>query len=87
MASFGQIRSLADAGQVATQYVDLNGEPTMEYPHNPNGSRFAVEGITSPDGRVLGKMGHNERLTPGLAVNIPDLREPELFRGGVNYFR
>jgi len=87
MASFGQIRSLADAGQVASQYVDLNGEPTMEYPYNPNGSRFAVEGITSPDGRVLGKMGHNERLTPGLAVNIPDLREPQLFRGGVNYFR
>ena len=87
MATNEQIHELAGRGQLASQYVDMQGNPTMAYPHNPNGSRFAVEGISSPDGRILGKMGHNERLNTHIAANIPNLKEPGLFAGGVNYFR
>lgn len=65
------IRQLADAGQIATQYVDLSGEPTYDIRFNPNGSYEAVEGITSPDGRVFGKMGHSERTGAGLYRNVP----------------
>ncbi|MBN1196540.1 MAG: phosphoribosylformylglycinamidine synthase, partial [Candidatus Aminicenantes bacterium] len=82
-----QLQALALAGQLATQYVDMEGRPTMDYPHNPNGSILAIEGISSPDGRILGKMGHSERLGPWTARNIPGIIEPALFAGGVSYFR
>ena len=82
-----RIHQLAQSGQLAAQYVDMSGHPTMEYPHNPNGSFCAVEAVSSPDGRILGKMGHNERLVSGVARNIPDITAAELFGGGVDYFR
>ncbi len=79
-------QSLAANGQIATQYVDLSGEPTYDVQFNPNGSYMAVEGITSPDGRVLGKMGHSERLTPGLYQNVPGEYDMKLFQSAVKYF-
>ena len=78
---------LAANGQIATQYVDLNGEPTMDTAFNPNGSLFAIEGITSPDGRVLGKMGHSERWRGGLYKNIPGEYDMKLFASAVKYFK
>ena len=72
---------------MATQYVDLQGNPTMEMPFNPNGSLYAIEGITSPDGRVLGKMGHSERFIPGLFKNIYGEKDQKIFVSGVNYFK
>ena len=83
----GLLRALAETGQIATQYADLSGVPTMEMPHNPNGSVWAVEGITSPDGRVLGKMGHSERIGAGLYRNVPGNYDMGLFRSAVRYFR
>ena len=74
-------------GQVATQYVDASGAPSMDLDVNPNGSLLAIEGITSPDGRVFGKMGHSERSGAGLYKNVPgDLYQP-IFESGVKYFR
>ncbi len=81
------IRHLAENGQIATQYVDLSGEASMDMRFNPNGSYFAVEGITSPDGRVLGKMGHTERSGENLYKNVPGNKYQPLFEGGVDYFR
>ena len=81
-----EIQSLFRAGQVATQYVDDEGQPTMNMPFNPNGSLYAVEGLLSPDGRVLGKMGHSERYVPGLFKNVPGEKDQMLFRSGVEYF-
>ena len=78
---------LAANGQIATQYVDLNGEPTMDTAFNPNGSIFAIEGITSPDGRVLGKMGHSERWQSGLYRNVPGEYDMKLFQSAVKYFK
>ena len=78
---------LAANGQIATQYVDLNGEPTMDTAFNPNGSIFAIEGITSPDGRVLGKMGHSERWQQGLYRNVPGEYDMKLFLSAVKYFK
>ena len=78
---------LAANGQIATQYVDLNGEPTMDTAFNPNGSIFAIEGITSPDGRVLGKMGHSERWQQGLYRNVPGEYDMKLFQSAVKYFK
>ena len=83
----GLLRALAENGQIATQYADLTGAPTMDMPHNPNGSVWAVEGITSPDGRVLGKMGHSERIGDGLYQNVPGSYDMGLFRSAVRYFR
>ena len=80
------IKQLIANGQVATQYVDLNGEPTMDVAYNPNSSMYAIEGIISPDGRVLGKMGHTERLTDNVAKNVAGNKEQLLFKGGVDYF-
>ncbi len=80
-------KQLFECGQVAFQYVDLSGEVTAEAPHNPNGSSFAIEGITSPDGRILGKMGHTERYEENLMKNIWGNREQPLFENAVNYFR
>ena len=81
------IRELAAKGQIATQYVDLSGQATMDRRLNPNASLFAVEGITSPDGRVLGKIGHTERSGPDLYKNIPGNLYQPLFEGGMDYFR
>ena len=74
-------------GQVALQYVDPNGNPSMDEDWNPNGSVMCIEGITSPDGRVLGKMGHNERCWKNVAVNIYGEQDMKLFESGVAYFR
>ena len=78
---------LALNGQIATQYVDLKGEPTMDDAFNPNGSLFAIEGITSPDGRVLGKMGHSERIGKGLYKNVPGEYNIRMFEAAVKYFK
>lgn len=85
-ASEAEIKRLFDNGQVATQYVDHNGFPTMKMPYNPNGSLYAIEGITSPDGRVFGKMGHSERFVPGLMKNIAGNKDQKIFLSGVKYF-
>ena len=74
-------------GQVATQYVDLDGNPTMDEEYNMNGSYRAIEGITSPDGRVFGKMGHSERRSKGSAMNIFGNDDQQLFESGVTYFK
>ena len=74
-------------GQVATQYVDMNGKPTMDEYYNVNGSYYAIEGITSPDGRVLGKMGHSERIGQAVAVNIYGDQNQRIFESGVSYFK
>ncbi len=81
------IRQLDQNGQIATQYVDLSGEPTMDTAFNPNGSLYAIEGITSPDGRVFGKMGHTERIGKHLYRNIPGQFEMGMFRSAVKYFK
>ena len=78
---------LAANGQIATQYVDLEGNPTMDAAFNPNGSLFAIEGITSPDGRVFGKMGHTERAVAGLYKNVPGNYDMGIFRSAVKYFK
>ena len=80
------LKKLAANGQIATQYVDLNGAPTMDVDFNPNGSVWAIEGITSPDGRVLGKMGHSERIGNGLYKNVPGNYELHLFESAKDYF-
>ena len=74
-------------GQVATRYVDLQGVPTMEEPYNMNGSYMAIEGITSPDGRVLGKMAHSERRREGTYLNIYGDQDQRIFESGVEYFK
>ena len=74
-------------GQVATQYVDLDGKPAADIPFNPNGSVCAIEGITSPDGRVFGKMGHTERKGDNLYFNVPGCKDPQIFEAGVEYFK
>ena len=78
---------LREQGQIATQYVDLDGAPTMDAAFNPNGSAWAIEGLTSPDGRVLGKMGHSERIGPSLYRNVPGVYDMGLFRSAARYFR
>ena len=80
-------KQLAANGQIATQYVDLKGEPTMDTAFNPNGSLFAIEGITSPDGRVLGKMGHSERIGKDLYRNVPGNYDIRMFEAAVKYFK
>ncbi len=81
------VRSLAENGQIATQYVDLSGNATADIRFNPNGSMLAIEGILSPDGRVLGKMGHSERWQPGLYKNVPGEFDMQLFTSMVEYFK
>ena len=81
------IANLRRNGQIATQYVDFKGEPSMDMPFNPNGSVNAIEGITSPDGRVLGKMGHSERIGGSVAMNVPGNQDQQLFEAGVRYFK
>lgn len=87
IASEALIRELAENGQIITQYVDLDGNVTDEIQYNPNGSYFAIEGITSPDGRVLGKMGHSERIGENLYKNVPGDFDMGMFRAAVEYFR
>ncbi|GMQ55640.1 phosphoribosylformylglycinamidine synthase [Vallitalea sediminicola] len=77
---------LFDNGQVATQYVDFDGNPSMDIRFNPNGSLYAIEGITSPDGRVLGKMGHSERIGTNVSNNIIGKKDQLIFKSGVEYF-
>ena len=81
------IKKLIANGQIATQYVNLDGEVCDDMPFNPNGSVCAVEGITSPDGRVLGKMGHCERKGDNLYANVPGEKDMKLFESGVAYFK
>ena len=81
------IKQLIRNGQIATQYVDLDENPTNDVQFNPNGSFYAVEGITSPDGRIFGKMGHTERAGYGLYKNVPGRYELDMFRSAVKYFR
>ena len=87
LASEELVRQLAERGQIATQYVDLAGNPTSDIHYNPNNSVWAIEGITSPDGRVFGKMGHSERTGPGLYRNVPGDYDMKLFRAAVEYFQ
>ncbi|MBR1591913.1 MAG: phosphoribosylformylglycinamidine synthase [Ruminococcus sp.] len=81
------IQRLANNGQIATQYVDLKGHPTMDIRYNPNTSMEAVEGITSPDGRVLGKMGHSERKGSYICKNVPGEKDQRIFESGTAYFK
>ncbi|WP_196598567.1 phosphoribosylformylglycinamidine synthase [Pectinatus frisingensis] len=81
------ISGLRKKGQIATQYVDHEGNASMDINYNPNGSIDAIEGITSPDGRIFGKMGHSERITNDLAINIPGEKNQLLFESGVAYYR
>lgn len=81
------IECLAANGQVATQYVDDKGVPTMDIRYNPNGSFAAIEGITSPDGRIFGKMGHSERYNDNLYRNVPGEKNQFLFESAVDYFK
>jgi phosphoribosylformylglycinamidine synthase len=85
-ASGGLVKRLAEKGQVATQYVGLDGLPTGDLRFNPNGSVFAVEGLSSPDGRVLGKMGHSERIGSNLYKNVLGEKDQRIFSSGVKYF-
>ena len=87
VASEQLVKQLAENGQIATQYVDLEGNPTEDYRFNPNGSIDAIEGITSPDGRIFGKMGHSERYTNGLYLNVDGDKDQKMFAGAVSYFR
>lgn len=87
VASKEWCEKLFENGQVATQYVDMNGNPTMDEYYNVNGSYYAIEGITSPDGRVLGKMGHSERTGRAVAVNIYGDQNQKIFESGVDYFK
>ena len=81
------IKELVENDQIATQYVDLEGNVAINMPYNPNGSSLAIEGITSRDGRILGKMGHSERIGENLYKNIPGEFDQKLFKSGVDYFR
>jgi phosphoribosylformylglycinamidine synthase len=81
------IKKLFENGQVATQYVDLDGAPSMNEVYNPNGSYYAIEGITSPDGRILGKMSHSERKGTAVAINIVGNKDQYIFESGVEYFK
>lgn len=81
------IKELILNNQIATQYVDLNGNPSYDIKFNPNGSMFAIEGITSPDGRVFGKMGHSERIGKNVFKNIIGKQDQRIFESGINYYK
>jgi phosphoribosylformylglycinamidine synthase len=87
IASDEIVKRLIENGQVATQYVDLLGKPSMEAAYNPNESVMAIEGITSPDGRVFGKMAHSERIGRNLYRNVPGNTDQKIFEAGIAYFR
>ncbi|MDD6273224.1 MAG: phosphoribosylformylglycinamidine synthase [Clostridiaceae bacterium] len=87
LASDELVQQLAANGQIATQYVDLDGKPACDVRFNPNNSTFAIEGITSPDGRVFGKMGHSERIGHGLYQNVAGNYDMKMFESAVQYFK
>ena len=87
LASDETVRELIKNGQIATQYVDLDGNATYDIDYNPNGSTLAIEGITSPDGRVFGKMGHSERIDSGLYRNVAGDYDIKMFKSMVKYFK
>ena len=86
VASEEEIAKLAANGQIATQYVDFANRPTMNIQCNPNTSMYAIEGVTSPDGRVFGKMGHSERIGEDICKNVPGNKDQKIFESGVKYF-
>ena len=81
------LADMAKNGQIATQYVDMDGNPTMDIHFNPNTSMMAIEGITSPDGRVFGKMAHFERFSEGVYRNIEGHKYQPVFKGAVKYYK
>ncbi|HBR11069.1 MAG TPA: phosphoribosylformylglycinamidine synthase [Chryseobacterium sp.] len=87
MASEAEIQKLYENGQIATQYLDLEGNIAHGMPFNPNNSLFGIEGITSPDGKIFGRMGHPERFAEGLMKNIPTANYHNIFKNGVEYFK
>lgn len=87
VASNEMLNILLKNGQIATQYVDFDGNPSYDINFNPNGSYYAIEGITSPDGRILGKMGHSERVGAKLAININGEKDQKLFSAGIEYYK
>ena len=87
MASKETVAELIKNGQIATQYVDFEGNATYDIAYNPNNSIYAIEGITSPDGRILGKMGHSERSYRDILKNIPGNKDQKIFESGVEYFK
>ena len=87
VAPLSLIQRLANNGQIATQYVDMDGKPTMDIRYNPNTSIDAIEGITSPDGRVFGKMGHSERKGSCICKNVQGNKDQKIFESGVAYFK
>jgi phosphoribosylformylglycinamidine synthase len=87
LADEATLARLIANGQIATQYVDINGQATYDIQYNPNGSTFAIEGITSPDGRVFGKMGHSERIGKDLYKNVIGQYDMKLFASAVKYFK
>ncbi|MDP9955387.1 phosphoribosylformylglycinamidine synthase [Epilithonimonas hungarica] len=87
MASEAEIQKLYENGQIATQYLDLEGNIAHGMPFNPNNSLFGIEGITSPDGKIFGRMGHPERFAEGLFKNIPTANYHNIFKNGVEYFK
>ena len=87
IASEELLAQLEANGQIATQYVDFRGEPSMDIKYNPNGSDWAIEAITSPDGRILGKMGHSERIGRNVYKNVPGEKDQKIFESGVAYFK
>ena len=87
IASEDMMKKLIENGQIATQYVDMNSNATFDIEYNPNNSNYAVEAITSPDGRVLGKMGHSERCYQDIVKNIPGNKDQKLFESGVEYYK
>lgn len=87
VASDEVLKTLIENGQVATQYVDLDGNATYDIRYNPNGSVYGIEGITSKDGRILGKMGHSERSYKGIIKNVPGNPDQKIFESGVEYYK
>jgi phosphoribosylformylglycinamidine synthase len=87
VASPRVLETLKKSGQIATQYVDLQGQPSLNGPYNPNASVGAVEAITSADGKILGKMGHSERIGAYVGINVPGNKDQQIFASGVAYFR
>jgi phosphoribosylformylglycinamidine synthase len=87
VAPVAELDKLLANGQIATQYVDNLGNPSNDIAFNPNGSMYAIEGITSPDGRILGKMGHSERIGSSVAINVPGNKDQLLFSAGIRYFQ
>ena len=81
------LQDMRNGGQIATQYVDFSGDPSMDIDFNPNHSVLAIEGITSPDGRVFGKMGHAERIGKNVYKNVPGEKDMKIFESGVKYFK